>query len=102
MLGDTGTLVAGTSDVLQASDTAGGIASALTAAVEEEARSCGFDRIRLTVGVDNAAAQALYRSLRYVDAGVPPKRVRGTIMLRTGPLEVDDTLLTWEKLLSPT
>jgi hypothetical protein len=23
--------------------------------------------------------------------------VRGTILLRTGPLEVDDILLTWEK-----
>ena len=33
VLGDTGTLVAGTSDVLQASDTAGGIASALTGEV---------------------------------------------------------------------
>src|SRR5207247_9361241 len=33
VLADTGTLVAGTSDVLQASDTAGGIASALPGAV---------------------------------------------------------------------
>jgi len=33
VLADTGTLVAGTSDVLQASDTAGGIASALTGEV---------------------------------------------------------------------
>jgi [ribosomal protein S18]-alanine N-acetyltransferase len=77
-----------------------GIASALTAAAEGEARSRGFDRLRLTVGIDNAAARALYDSLGYVDAGVPPKHVRGTVMLRTGPLEVDDTLLTREKLLS--
>jgi hypothetical protein len=27
--------------------------------------------------------------------------VQGTVMLRTGPLEVDDTLLTWEKRLAP-
>jgi hypothetical protein len=25
--------------------------------------------------------------------------VHGTIQIRTGPLEVDDTLLTWEKSL---
>ena len=52
-----------------------------------------------TVGVENAVAQALYRKLGYADAGVPPRRVRGTILIRTGPLEVDDTLLTWEKRL---
>ena len=50
-----------------------------------------------TVSIDNEPAQALYRALGYVDAGVPPKRVQGTIQLRSGPLEVDDTLLTWEK-----
>jgi hypothetical protein len=26
--------------------------------------------------------------------------VQGTVMIRTGPLEVDDTLLTWDKRLS--
>jgi [ribosomal protein S18]-alanine N-acetyltransferase len=76
-----------------------GVATALTAAAEQEARARGFDRLTLTVGLENAAAQALYRSLGYVDAGLPPRRVQGTIMLRTGPVEVDDTLLTWEKLL---
>ena len=44
--------------------------------------------------------QALYRRCGYIDTGIPPRRVRGTIMLRTGPLEVDDTLLTWEKRLT--
>jgi [ribosomal protein S18]-alanine N-acetyltransferase len=76
-----------------------GVASALTASAEREVRARGFDRLRLTVGVDNEPAQALYRRCGYVDAGVPPKRVQGTIHLRTGPLEVDDTLLTWEKRL---
>jgi ribosomal protein S18 acetylase RimI-like enzyme len=76
-----------------------GIATALTAAAEEECRRRGFDRLRLKVGFDNQPAQALYRRCGYLDAGVPPERVRGTIMLRTGPLEVDDTLLTWEKRL---
>ncbi len=41
------------------------------------------------------AAQALYRARGYADAGIPPRRVVGTIELRTGPIEVDDTLLTW-------
>jgi ribosomal protein S18 acetylase RimI-like enzyme len=76
-----------------------GVASELTAAAERESRARGFDRLRLTVGVANAPAQALYRRCGYVDSGLPPKRVQGTILLRTGPLEVDDTLLTWEKSL---
>ena len=77
-----------------------GVASALSAAAERAARTRGFDRIRLTVGLENAPAQALYRRCGYVDSGLPPKRVQGTIMVRSGPLEVDDTLLTWEKHLS--
>ena len=45
-----------------------------------------------------SGAQALYRSLGYVDTGLPPRRVTGTIVIRSGPLEVDDTLLTWERI----
>ena len=45
-------------------------------------------------------AQALYRKLGFADTGIPPRRVQGTVQIRTGPLEVDDTLLTWEKRLS--
>ena len=74
-----------------------GVALALTAAAEREARAWGFDRLRLTVGVENGPAQALYRKCGYVEAGIPPKHVQGTVLIRTGPLEVDDTLLTWEK-----
>jgi ribosomal protein S18 acetylase RimI-like enzyme len=77
-----------------------GVGSALTAAAEAEARERGFDRLRVTVSVDNAAAQALYRTLGYRDTGMPPRRVLGTVMIRTGPLEVDDTLLTWDKRLA--
>ncbi len=77
-----------------------GVGSALTAAAEAEAQRRGFDRLRVTVSVDNAAAQALYRTLGYGDAGMPPRRVLGTVMIRTGPLEVDDTLLTWDKRLA--
>jgi ribosomal protein S18 acetylase RimI-like enzyme len=76
-----------------------GIASALTAAAEREAAARGFDRLRVTVSVDNAAAQAVYRGCGYVDVGIPPKRVQGTITIRTGPIDVDDSLLTWEKVL---
>jgi ribosomal protein S18 acetylase RimI-like enzyme len=77
-----------------------GVGLALTAAAEAEALRRGFDRLRVTVSVDNAAAQALYRTLGYGDTGLPPRRVRGTVMIRTGPLEVDDTLQTWDKRLS--
>jgi ribosomal protein S18 acetylase RimI-like enzyme len=73
-----------------------GIASALTAAVEAEARARGHDTLRVTVSADSPDAQALYRKLGFVDTGVPPRRVQGTVQIRTGPLEVDDTLLTWE------
>jgi ribosomal protein S18 acetylase RimI-like enzyme len=76
-----------------------GVATVLTAAAEAEARRRGADRLQLTVSADNETAQALYRRSGYVDVGIPPKRVQGTIMIRTGPIEVDDTLLTWEKRL---
>jgi ribosomal protein S18 acetylase RimI-like enzyme len=77
-----------------------GVASALTGAAEREAAARGHDRLRLTVSAANDAAQALYRGLGYADTGLPPKHVHGTIQLRTGPLEVDDTLLTWETRLA--
>jgi GNAT superfamily N-acetyltransferase len=77
-----------------------GVASALTAEAESEARARGFDRLRLGVSVDNSPAQSLYRRCGYRDAGLPPRRVQGTVQIRTGPLAVDDTILTWEKRLS--
>jgi len=78
-----------------------GVASAITAAAEAAAAERGFDVLRLEVSAGDEVAQALYRGLGYADAGLPPRRVRGTVMLRTGPLEVDDTLLAWEKRLEP-
>jgi ribosomal protein S18 acetylase RimI-like enzyme len=72
-----------------------GVASALTRAAEREAAERGHAQLTLTVGIDNQAAQALYRKLGYRDTGLPPRRVHGTVLIRTGPLEVDDTLLTW-------
>ncbi len=79
-----------------------GVGTALTEAAEREALARGFDRLRLEVGIDAAAAQALYRRTGYTDAGLPPRRVQGRIMIRTGPIDVDDTLLTWEKDLRST
>ncbi len=77
-----------------------GVATTLTEAAERESRKRGFDRLRITVSVENEPAQALYRNCGYGDTDVPRKRVRGTILIRTGPIEVDDTLLTWEKPLA--
>jgi GNAT superfamily N-acetyltransferase len=76
-----------------------GIATGLALAVEREARTLGFDRIQLRVSADDEAAQALYHKCGYGDVGLPPERVRGTIHIRTGPIQVDDTLLVWEKRL---
>jgi ribosomal protein S18 acetylase RimI-like enzyme len=76
-----------------------GVASALADAAEREAGALGLSRLRLAVSVGNEAAQTLYRGLGYRDVGVPARRVHGTIRIRTGMLEVDDTLLTWEKSL---
>jgi GNAT superfamily N-acetyltransferase len=78
-----------------------GVASALTSVVAQNALSLGFDRLRLEVSEGNTAAQVLYQRCGFVDIGVLPRRMRGTVMLRTGPIAVDDTLLTWEKTLSP-
>ena len=78
-----------------------GAASTLIAAAEREVSAHGCDRLGIAVSIDNESAQALYRACGYRDAGLPPKRVEGTIEIRTGPIEVDDTLLTWEKRLEP-
>jgi GNAT superfamily N-acetyltransferase len=70
-----------------------GIATLLTRAAEDESRRRGFVRISLSVSTEgNDAARKLYDGLGYLDAGVPPVRVFGTIMLRGRPFEVDDTL----------
>jgi ribosomal protein S18 acetylase RimI-like enzyme len=76
-----------------------GVGSALTGAAEREALERGFARLRLEVSVEATGAQALYRKLGYADSGLPPRRVQGRITIRTGPIDVDDTLLTWDKRL---
>ena len=71
-----------------------GIASQLTHAAEAEARAQGWDRISLSVSQDgNPAASRLYAKLGYADVGAEPVRVLGQVMIRSGPLEVDDTLV---------
>ena len=77
-----------------------GVATALTRAAEREAAARGHAVLTLTVGIANEGAQATYRALGYRDSGLPPLRVQGTVQIRTGQLEVDDTLLTWQKELS--
>lgn len=77
-----------------------GVAKTLIAAAEEAACERGFHSIRVTVSDQNDAAQSLYSSQGYADTGLPPRHVKGTIQIRTGPIEVDDVLLTWEKHLT--
>lgn len=77
-----------------------GVATALTRAAEREAKARGHAVLTLTVSADNEAAQAVYRALGYRDTGAAPLRVQGTVQIRTGPLEVDDTLLTWQRALA--
>jgi GNAT superfamily N-acetyltransferase len=74
-----------------------GLARRLVDAVEADAVDHGADALRLTVSAENARVQSLYRSLGFNECGVAPRRVTGTVMIRTGPLVVDDTLLTWQK-----
>lgn len=78
-----------------------GVATALIAAAELEAHAHGSREIRLEVSVTDTAAQALYLGRGYVDAGLPIRRVTGRIDLRTGPIDVDDDLLTLTKPLDP-
>jgi [ribosomal protein S18]-alanine N-acetyltransferase len=77
-----------------------GVATALTRAAEREALARGHTVLRLTVSVDNRAAQAVYGTLGYRGTGAPPYRVHGVVQIRSGPLEVDDTLVTWERDLT--
>jgi GNAT superfamily N-acetyltransferase len=70
-----------------------GIATALTRAAEQLFAERGYDRVSLSVGIGNEAARQLYERLGYADAGVAPKRVHGTILIRGEPFEVDDTLV---------
>jgi GNAT superfamily N-acetyltransferase len=85
-------------DVLVAARARGrGVGRALVEALSREAHVLGADRLRLTVSQHNATARAVYERLGFVDAGLAPHRVYGTVQIRSGPIEVDDTLLTLER-----
>ncbi len=70
-----------------------GVATALSLAAEAEVAARGQERLSLSVGTGNFAAQALYERLGFADAGIDPERILGTIMLRGEPFEVNDTLV---------
>jgi GNAT superfamily N-acetyltransferase len=78
-----------------------GVATALISAAEAWCEMTHRREVCVTVSVDNDVARGLYEKLGYADAGLPPRRVTGTVDLRTGPLEVDDTLVTLSKTLAP-
>ena len=76
-----------------------GIGTALAEAAETLVRARGYESVSLSVGSTNLAAQRLYERLGYIPAATPPKRVTGTIPVRGGSLEVDETLVYFEKRL---
>jgi RimJ/RimL family protein N-acetyltransferase len=65
----------------------------VTLAAERLVRARGAKRISLGTSIDNRAARRLYKKLGYRDSGLDPERVQGTIMIRGGPLEVDDMII---------
>jgi RimJ/RimL family protein N-acetyltransferase len=70
-----------------------GVATALMAEAERLAAAAGHERIGISHSVDNDAARRLYAGLGYRDAGLPPKRVRGPIVIRGQGVHVDDTIV---------
>lgn len=76
-----------------------GVGTTLVEAAEELIRARGHERASLSVSSENVAARRLYERLGYVPATRAPKRVTGTIRVRGGTLEVDDTHLYFEKQL---
>lgn len=77
-----------------------GIATLLNEAAEQEVRARGWDSISLSVSKDgNPAARMLYDRLGYIDVGLEPVHVSGSIMLRGRPFDVNDTLVYLRKPL---
>jgi GNAT superfamily N-acetyltransferase len=70
-----------------------GVATALALAAEALAAERRHARVSLSYGIANDAARRLYEGLGYRDAGLKPEPVRGLLHVRTGILEVDDTLI---------
>ena len=70
-----------------------GIGEELMRVSERAVAARGHSRVSLSHGIGDARAKALYAKLGYREAGIEPQRVRGTIELRLGPVEIDDTLI---------
>jgi predicted GNAT family acetyltransferase len=70
-----------------------GIGEVLMRAIERTIAERGHQRVSISYGIENPVARALYDKLGYRDAGIAPQRVKGTILIRSGPLDVDDTLI---------
>jgi GNAT superfamily N-acetyltransferase len=79
-----------------------GVGMAVMLAAERSVAAAGHARVSLSYGIANDAARSFYAKLGYRDAGIDPQRVQGTIMVRSGPLEVDDTLIYVGKDLAST
>jgi GNAT superfamily N-acetyltransferase len=70
-----------------------GTGQAVMLAVESAIAARGHRLVSLSYGIANTAARDFYEKLGYRSAGIAPQRVHGTIEIRSGPLEVDDTLI---------
>jgi ribosomal protein S18 acetylase RimI-like enzyme len=77
-----------------------GIGTGLSRAAEELAGARGYSEVSIGASVANDGALRLYRRLGFREAGLPPQRVAGTIVIRGKPVEVDDTLLYLIKRLA--
>jgi len=77
-----------------------GIGTRLARAAEELARARGHAAISIGTSVANEGALRLYRRLGFRDADLPPQPVKGTIVIRGKPVDIDDTLLYLVKSLS--
>jgi GNAT superfamily N-acetyltransferase len=75
-----------------------GIATELSRAAEKLAGERGDERISLSFGVDNVAARRLYEKLGYRDAGLPPVRQSGTIVIRGRPVELETVIYLVKEL----
>ena len=70
-----------------------GLGTAVTVAAEDAVAVRGHKRVSLSYGIGHTPAQRLYDKLGYRDAGIEPERVQGTIEVRLGTIEVDETLI---------
>jgi GNAT superfamily N-acetyltransferase len=70
-----------------------GIGTALMAEAERLVAAEGHRGIGIGHSIDNEAARRLYEGLGYRDAGLPPTRVQGSIVIRGAPIDVDDTIV---------